>query len=837
MKKITILIIISVFTFNGVGQCYSYDRPIIAQADTLRPVSFSITDIDPHQTDEKVGTRLSPDIEHLHFFWAGYADGDPNERELLSDKGSGLMRLALENMPVPPGFVIDSEITPDEIKALSDDKTLLRNAVSEIEKRMQALSGKERYFGDIEKPLFLSARAGYPFVAPGNLPTLLNIGLNDQTVSALEQYFDDKAELYNMYFLFVWFFTEKVLGYNLSAVDHMIFHDDFISQCRTDGIDLSLKSLYEKEGKTVEAYKKMINRLKEYLKEEGLAFPEDSWQQLSMTIEVFHESVDDMSSLALTVQAMVFGNLNDDSCTGIAASRQPITGKDSIYIEMAHKSQGPAVVTPSYDQKIHYKEVFKRMFPAQLESLKKSAKRLEVIYKDIRNIEFTIEDNKLYLLQQRQAFVHPVALVHCAIEMGLNGTLTYREVANKIDKTTIATKYSSQADYREAKKPLSAVDKLTFFISYLRAPIIDPAYDKNPVLKGFPLCPGVVTGSLIVRNNPRKFLFNEYDDPIAAMESSFLHRSIDMYWPIGFITENDSLVNHIAELARRKMAEGETLKPSVTLRDRGSLADDDSGLFYVDAAGKRRKVKNGKILTIDGNTGNIYLGKVPTVAPIISEDPTLRRYLEIAEALLAFFRGDNGTDIDSLQADKQDVSVKSSSSGSRDKAIQKIVGAVKELIEEGELPITRNVAFKLGHDTAGPLTKLANYHSIDLSLLGLTLSSKDKFVHRIKDAVKELIEEGELPTIQNVAYKLGHKEAKELTRSAKYHKVDFSLLGVLLRRDVFIHELKGAIEKLSKENIPIKNINVARKLGYPNTTPLTRRANRNKINLSFAISS
>jgi len=173
-----------------------------------------------------------------------------------------------------------------------------------------------------------------------------------------------------------------------------------------------------------------------------------------------------------------------------------------------------------------------------------------------------------------------------------------------------------------------------------------------------------------------------------------------MYWPIGFITENDSLVNHIAELARRKMAEGETLKPSVTLRDRGSLADDDSGLFYVDAAGKRRKVKNGKILTIDGNTGNIYLGKVPTVAPIISEDPTLRRYLEIAEALLAFFRGDNGTDIDSLQADKQDVSVKSSSSGSRDKAIQKIVGAVKELIEEGELPITRNVAFKLGHDTA-----------------------------------------------------------------------------------------------------------------------------------------
>ena len=124
-----------------------------------------------------------------------------------------------------------------------------------------------------------------------------------------------------------------------------------------------------------------------------------------------------------------------------------------------------------------------------------------------------------------------------------------------------------------------------------------------------------------------------------------------------------------------------------------------------------------------------------------------------------------------------------------------------------------------------------------MSVKSSSSGSRDKAIQKIVGAVKELIEEGELPTIQNVAYKLGHKEAKELTRSAKYHKVDFSLLGVLLRRDVFIHELKGAIEKLSKENIPIKNINVARKLGYPNTTPLTRRANRNKINLSFAISS
>jgi len=155
----------------------------------------------------------------------------------------------------------------------------------------------------------------------------------------------------------------------------------------------------------------MISRLKEYLEEEGFDFPDDPWQQLSMTIggiekcrtEPLHTSltskrlaekngnVQNIANIAFTVQAMVFGNLNDDSCTGIAASRQPITGKDSIYIEMAHKSQGPAVVTPSCDQKIHYKEVFKRMFPAQLESLKKSAKRLEVIYKDIRNIEFTIE--------------------------------------------------------------------------------------------------------------------------------------------------------------------------------------------------------------------------------------------------------------------------------------------------------------------------------------------------------------------------------------------------------------------------------------------------------------
>ncbi|MDP8297690.1 MAG: PEP/pyruvate-binding domain-containing protein [Candidatus Orphnella occulta] len=969
MKKISILIIISFFALNSAGQCYSYGRHIIAQADALRPASFSIADIDKYQLDKnprlKANTRLSPDISHMHFFWPGYADGNPNDKKLLSDKGSGLMRLALENMPVPPGFVIDSKIAYDEIKALSHDQKLLRNAVGEIEKRMKVLSGKERYFGDNKKPLFLSIRAGYPLVEPGKLPTLLNIGLNDETVSALEPLFDNKAELYNMYFMYIRSFTNIVHSINFDTLDHLIFDDNFIQKCQHEGIALSLESIYEKKRKTARIYKRMISRLKEYLEEEGFDFPDDPWQQLSMTIggiekcrtEPLHTSltskrlaekngnVQNIANIAFTVQAMVFGNLNDSSCTGIASSRHPITGENSVYIEMAHKSQGPAVVTPSKGQVIYYKETFKKMFPAQLIGIKKDAKRLEMLYSSIRNIEFTIEDGRLYILQQRPAFVHPAALVHYAIDMGINSSLTYREVADTIRDTDIATKDILNVNYEESRGGLRESEKINHFISLLKSPIIDPNYNIEPVLRGFPLSPGVVTGRLIVREDPVGFLFNEYDRPIAAMDSSFLHSRIDMYYPVGFITKEDSLINHIAELARNKMGTADIIKPAATLRAGVNFAHDDSGIVYTDNTGKTRKIENGDTITIDGNTGNIYLGKVPTITPIIAAETNLQRYLKVADALLKFYEGDESVDIDLLSFDMDeaeigqeersfqpiiepirrnkprkehkgkrkatlrdyrrdkevapmseiDMSVKSSSSGSKERFIKEAEQAVKELTEKGELPITRNVAQKLGYKRTGELTKRANYHNVDLRLLGV-LSSRDVFILEIRQAVKELKKEGKLPTEGSVARKLGYaKTAGELTRRAKRNNIGLSLLGVLTNRDVFmlkirqavkeltgesklptrknvarkidydktaeftrrakrldidlrtlgvlfnkdvfILEMKQAVERLKQQDSPLTNINIARALGYPNSTPLIRRANRNKINLSFTISS
>ncbi len=1046
MKSIIIFIIVVAFAFNGVGQGCLFAEIKKSKIDALRPQASSgilgaMAEAD-RDTHLQADVRLSPDIAHLHFFWPGYADGNPENKILLSDKGSGLMRLALENMPVPPGFVIDSEITSDEIRTLSNDRASLRRAVGEIEKRMKALSGKERYFGDAKKPLFLSIRAGYPFVEPGKLSTLLNIGLNDETVKALEKRFEDKVELYNMYLMYLCFYSEAVLGVDIiNTLDYdilEIYKNNFIRKYDNAHHFVGFE-LISKDGVPKKlVYKETISKLKKYLLDKhNIEFPEDPWQQLALAVEAFKKyqegdmgdlskqarllhskkMLGDSTYIAFTVQAMVFGNLNNNSCTGIAASRHPITGENSVYIEMAHKSQGPAVVTPSSGQVIFYKETFEKMFPAQLAAIKKNARKLETVYNDIRNIEFTIEGGKLYILQQRSALVHPVALVHYAIDMGINGTLTYREVADKISYSDIATRDILSIDYEESGSVLKESERIDHFISLLKSPVVSPNCDIEPVLRGFPLSPGVVTGRLIVRENPDRFLFDKYDNPIAAMGSSFFHSQIDMYWPVGFITKEDSLINHIAELAREKMGTADIIKPAVTLRAGANFARDDSGIVYTDNTGKPCRIENGDTITIDGNTGNIYLGKVPTISPIIAADTKLQRYFKIADALLAFYHGDEAGDIDTLNLDiKEDEdilnndhlfqilllthgfigsrdivepivekyikgknikvsmcatcgkayevteikipsnishgwcakhqiqwlekafpgktiepkwqeeltmqkakeadydarvkeylsahpevlkalngAVKASSSGSRDKTIQKIKGVVKELIEEGELPITRNiarklgyektgsltrlakyhgidlnllglftsrdvfiykvegavkeltdkgelpitrnVARKLGYDTAGPITKLANYYSIDLSLLGLVVFSRDKFIHKVAGAVKELIEEDKLPTICNVAYKLGYKESKELTRRSKYHKIDFSLLGVLSRRSVFIHELKGAVERLAVENIPIKNMNVARKLGYPNTSPVTRRANRNKVNLGFAISS
>ena len=600
-------------------------------------------------------------IPHFHFFWPGYAGGDPHDKKLLSDKGSGLMMLALEKMPVPPGFVIDSEIKTSEIESITNNLTSLQSAVHLIEDKMKDLSGLDRKFGDAKSPLFLSVRAGYSHVEPGKLQTLLNIGLNDETAKALESVFENVNELYGMYYEFVFLFSEEMLGQNIAQHGDKIFNEAFVKKCRGEGVPMPDNPMFMQKELTAEMYKKMINRLKEYLKnEKGIKFPEDPWQQLALTIKILgkeYHGEGQEENVALTVEPMVFGNQNNNSCTGIVSSRHPITGEDTMYAEVVLKAQGPEVVMPSSGAKIYQTDAFKERFPTQFDAIKSYAKTLEALYKDIRNIEFTIEDGRLYILQQRQSFVHPVAMVHCIIDMLDKNLLTYKEAADKISSAKVATIEALRGSPGESSKKLDATDMIGLFTFYVKAPIVDPDYSGRPVINGFPLCPGVVTGKLVVHSNERGVFLSKYERPILAMNSSFQHSNIDFHSPVGFITERDSLIGHIAEETRR-YARAQKMKPSITLLGKAYLAGDDSGILYIDENGSEHKINNGDTITIDGNTGNIYLGVVPSVAPIIPKDPKRQRYLEKAKLLKIALESPIIDNDDAIQADGTDLQQK-----------------------------------------------------------------------------------------------------------------------------------------------------------------------------------
>ena len=555
-----------------------------------------------------------------------FEEGDWRDKKLLGGKGAGLAQMTQLGLPVPAGFIITTEACRDFYKPVKEEidvlvKELERNPtpstrdriISEIWGIIDSLSLPEgvmeqtrecmakleekigRKFGDPNNPLLVSVRSGAPISMPGMMDTVLNLGLNDGVVKGLSKLTGNEWFAYDAYRRFLQMFGKIVLGIN-----EKLFND------RLDEVKRKYNVKYEVEL-PIDGVKEVVEEFKEVIKREKREFPQDPWEQLKLAISavfrswmnpraIYYRMANKVTpevadSTAVNIVAMVFGNVGWNSGTGVVFTRDVATGENRLYGEFLPNAQGEDVVagvrTPYPIEKL------KDISPHVYDELYKAAKSLERINKEVQDVEFTVENGKLYLLQTRAGKMTPLARVKTAVDMVKEGIISLEEAIIKVEPQHI--------------------------ISLLH-PRIDPKAKVNPIANGLPASPGAVSGQVVF-------------DPDTAVEWARNGRKVILvrvetkpddvhgfYASVGILTARGGMTSHAAVVAR---AIGKT---SVVGAESIKI-DYDNRMFTVN----NFTVKEGDWITIDGSTGNIYIGKVPTVEPEII--PELNELLSWADKI------------------------------------------------------------------------------------------------------------------------------------------------------------------------------------------------------------
>jgi len=555
-----------------------------------------------------------------------FEEGDWRDKKLLGGKGAGLAQMTQLGLPVPAGFIITTEACRDFYKPVKEEidvlvKELERNPtpstrdriISEIWGIIDSLSLPEgvmeqtrecmakleekigRKFGDPNNPLLVSVRSGAPISMPGMMDTVLNLGLNDEVVKGLSKLTGNEWFAYDAYRRFLQMFGKIVLGIN-----EKLFND------RLDEVKRKYNVKYEVEL-PIDGVKEVVEEFKEVIKREKREFPQDPWEQLKLAISavfrswmnpraIYYRMANKVTpevadSTAVNIVAMVFGNVGWNSGTGVVFTRDVATGENRLYGEFLPNAQGEDVVagvrTPYPIEKL------KDISPHVYDELYKAAKSLERINKEVQDVEFTVENGKLYLLQTRAGKMTPLARVKTAVDMVKEGIISLEEAIIKVEPQHI--------------------------ISLLH-PRIDPKAKVNPIANGLPASPGAVSGQVVF-------------DPDTAVEWARNGRKVILvrvetkpddvhgfYASVGILTARGGMTSHAAVVAR---AIGKT---SVVGAESIKI-DYDNRMFTVN----NFTVKEGDWITIDGSTGNIYIGKVPTVEPEII--PELNELLSWADKI------------------------------------------------------------------------------------------------------------------------------------------------------------------------------------------------------------
>ncbi len=540
----------------------------------------------------------------VYNFGAGVNDGNASLRNLLGGKGANLAEMASINLPVPPGFTITTEVCtayyendrnyPAELKVQVDA------ALARIEQAV------ERKFGDKDKPLLVSVRSGARVSMPGMMDTVLNLGLNDETVVGLAAASGDARFAWDSYRRFIQMYGSVVLG-----VDHHRF-EEIIEQVKLEADvteDTALSPAHWQE--VVEGYKKMV---KEDL---GAPFPQNPQDQLWGAIgAVFGSWMNPRANVyrrlhdipadwgtAVNVQAMVFGNMGDDCATGVCFTRDPSTGLNEFYGEYLVNAQGEDVVagirTPRPLSEAYAKpgEIsMEEALPEAYKELHKVREILEKHYKDMQDIEFTVQQNKLYMLQTRSGKRSAAASLTIAVEMANEGL---------IDKNTAVMRVNP-----------AALDQLLH-------PTLDPKAPKKLFSRGLPASPGAASGMVVFSADEAEFRAQKGEAVVLVRIETSPEDIHGMHAAKGILTTRGGMTSHAAVVARGMG------RPCVA--GAGGISV-DYGAQTLSAGGVTMRA--GDIVTIDGSTGEVFAGAVKMIEPQLSGDfGTLMEWADKARRL------------------------------------------------------------------------------------------------------------------------------------------------------------------------------------------------------------
>lgn len=529
----------------------------------------------------------------VYSFGNGDAEGAAEMRNLLGGKGANLAEMSSLGLPVPPGFTITTEVCTwyyEHGKSYPDE---LKSQVAEALEKVGAATG--RSFGDAERPLLVSVRSGARVSMPGMMDTVLNLGLNDQTVEAIAREAGDRRFAYDSYRRFIQMYSDVVLG-----LDHHEFEE--ILEDHKERNELALDTDID-----ADAWLGIIEKFKALVEEElERPFPQDPQEQLwgaigavfsswmvprAVTYRRLHD-IPGSWGTAVNVQAMVFGNMGESSATGVAFTRNPSTGENLLYGEFLVNAQGEDVVagirTPQDITERARQDAgssspsLEALMPEAFAEFQSYCAKLEAHYKDMQDLEFTIEKGKLWMLQTRAGKRTAKAALKIAVDLVEEGLITQEEAIGRVEP--------------------GALDQLLH-------PTIDPNAERDIVTTGLPASPGAASGAIVFTSDEAEKAKAEGRKTILVRVETSPEDIHGMHAAEGILTSRGGMTSHAAVVARGMG------KPCVA--GAGMLRIDYRN-GVINAAG--RMLKEGDIITIDGATGQVLSGEVKMLQPTLSGD-------------------------------------------------------------------------------------------------------------------------------------------------------------------------------------------------------------------------
>ncbi|MEM6850118.1 MAG: pyruvate, phosphate dikinase [Pseudomonadota bacterium] len=536
------------------------------------------------------GDELS---QWVYSFGDGKADGDASLRNLLGGKGANLAEMSNLGLPVPPGFTITTEVCTafyDNDRAYPAG---LEAQVAEALSQVGALVGKS--FGDAANPLLVSVRSGARASMPGMMDTVLNLGLNDETVKGLAALSNDERFAYDSYRRFIQMYSNVVLG-----MEHHLFEEILDIHKEENGHTLDTELTAGEWRGVIDKYKDAVNA------ELSKPFPQDPQEQLWGAIGAVFGSwrndraetyrrlhnIPESWGTAVNVQAMVFGNMGETSATGVAFTRNPSTGERAYYGEYLVNAQGEDVVagirTPQTLTKVAREEMgetapsLEEAMPSTFQELVAVFDKLETHYRDMQDIEFTVQEGKLWMLQTRSGKRTAKAALKIAVDMCTEGMISETEAVRRVEP--------------------GSLDQLLH-------PSLDPDAERDIFAKGLPASPGAASGEVVFTSEEAESLAQEGRKVVLVRVETSPEDIHGMHAAQAIVTVRGGMTSHAAVVARG-------MGRACVCGAGGIKIDAASG--QMSSAGKT--ISKGDLITVDGGSGEVFLGAVKTVQPELSGD-------------------------------------------------------------------------------------------------------------------------------------------------------------------------------------------------------------------------